>query len=218
MPPPTWRTRRASSSAPASSRPVIPRSWTSRRRRSPSSACPSRPRWRATPSWRRRRDGGEDTRARRRPGRRARGGRVAGRGRGARGVGPRARPGRAASGRPGAGGLRGGGGGATARGAPNVVLIMVDTLRADHLSCYGSTAVKTPHIDALAADGTRWANAFAQASWTRPSVATILTGLYPSSHGAVHKADRLPERVDTLAERLRGIGYRTARLPDNAKL
>ena len=103
-------------------------------------------------------------------------------------------------------------------GAPNVVLIMVDTLRADHLSCYGSTAVKTPHIDALAADGTRWANAFAQASWTRPSVATILTGLYPSSHGAVHKADRLPERVDTLAERLRAIGYRTVGFADNANI
>src|SRR5256886_8949104 len=51
-----------------------------------------------------------------------------------------------------------------------------------------------PHIDALAADGLSWTSAFSQASWTRPSVATILTGLYPSSHGAVHKADRLPDR------------------------
>jgi len=103
-------------------------------------------------------------------------------------------------------------------GAPNVVLIMVDTLRADHLSCYGSTTVKTPHIDALAADGLRWANAFSQASWTRPSVATILTGLYPSSHGAVHKADRLPDRVDTLAEVLGRAGYHTVGFADNANI
>ena len=103
-------------------------------------------------------------------------------------------------------------------GAPNVVLVMVDTLRADHLSCYGSTAVRTPHIDALAADGMRWANTFAQASWTRPSVATILTGLYPSSHGAVHKADRLPDRVDTLAEVLGRAGYHTVGFADNANV
>ena len=103
-------------------------------------------------------------------------------------------------------------------GAPNVVLIMVDTLRADHLSCYGSTTVKTPHIDALADDGMRWVNAFSQASWTRPSVATILTGLYPSSHGAVHKADRLPDRVDTLAEVLARAGYHTVGFADNANI
>ncbi|HUE29612.1 MAG TPA: sulfatase [Verrucomicrobiae bacterium] len=103
-------------------------------------------------------------------------------------------------------------------GAPNVVLIMVDTLRADHLSCYGSTTVKTPHIDALAADGLRWVNTFSQASWTRPSVATILTGLYPSSHGAVHKADRLPDRVDTLAEVLGRAGYHTVGFADNANI
>ena len=103
-------------------------------------------------------------------------------------------------------------------GAPNVVLIMVDTLRADHLSCYGSAAVKTPHIDTLAADGLRWVNTFSQASWTRPSVATILTGLYPSSHGAVHKADRLPDRVDTLAEVLGRAGYHTVGFADNANV
>ena len=103
-------------------------------------------------------------------------------------------------------------------GAPNVVLIMVDTLRADHLSCYGSAAVKTPHIDALAADGLRWVNTFSQASWTRPSVATILTGLYPSSHGAIHKADRLPDRVDTLAEVLGRAGYHTVGFADNANV
>jgi arylsulfatase A-like enzyme len=100
-------------------------------------------------------------------------------------------------------------------GAPNVVVIVVDTLRADHLACYGYGGVKTPHFDALAADGTRYARTFAQASWTRPSIATILTGLYPSSHGAVHKADVLPEHVQTLAEILVANGYHTVGFPNN---
>jgi arylsulfatase A-like enzyme len=100
-------------------------------------------------------------------------------------------------------------------GAPNVILIVVDTLRADHLSCYGYDAVKSPHIDALAADGTRYARMFSQASWTRPSMATILTGLYPSSHGAVHKADVLSDRVETLAEVLTKSGYYTVGFPNN---
>ncbi len=108
--------------------------------------------------------------------------------------------------------------GAAAAGAPNVVLFMMDTLRADHLSCYGYGAIATPHIDALAQDGMRYANAFAQASWTRPSVATILTGLYPSSHGAIHKADILPDRVDTLAEVLQRGGYHTVGFPNNANV
>jgi arylsulfatase A-like enzyme len=103
-------------------------------------------------------------------------------------------------------------------GAPNVVLLMVDTLRGDHLGCAGYTRIRTPHIDGLAAAGIRFANAFAQSSWTRPSVATILTGLYPSSHGAVHKADVLPDRVDTLAELLARGGYQTAALANNANV
>jgi arylsulfatase A-like enzyme len=105
-----------------------------------------------------------------------------------------------------------------APGAPNVVLFMLDTLRADHLSCYGYREIATPHIDSLAQDGIRFGNAFSQASWTRPSVATILTGLYPSSHGAVHKADILPNRVDTVAEVLRAGGYRTVGFPNNANV
>jgi arylsulfatase A-like enzyme len=107
---------------------------------------------------------------------------------------------------------------AAAPGAPNVVLFMVDTLRADHLSAYGYTAITTPHIDALAHDGMRYANAFSQASWTRPSVATILTGLYPSSHGAMHKADILPNRIETLAEVLQQGGYHTVGFANNANV
>ncbi len=108
--------------------------------------------------------------------------------------------------------------GAAPAGAPNVVLVVVDTLRADHLGCYGYAAAKTPHIDALAARGTRYASTFAQASWTRPSFATIFTSLYPSSHGAVHKADSLPDRVDTIAELLARAGYYTVGFADNANI
>jgi arylsulfatase A-like enzyme len=104
---------------------------------------------------------------------------------------------------------------AAAPGVPNMVLLMVDTLRADHLSVYGYTANKTPHIDALAADSVRCAKAFSQASWTRPSVATIFSGLYPSSHGAIHKSDVLPDRVETVAEGLSKAGYYTVGFPNN---
>jgi arylsulfatase A-like enzyme len=107
---------------------------------------------------------------------------------------------------------------ARAPAAPSVILLMVDTLRADHLSCYGYTAHRTPAIDALAADGARFARAYAQASWTRPSVATILTSLYPSSHNAVHKSDILPEQVITLPEVMRGAGYRTVGFADNINI
>jgi len=104
---------------------------------------------------------------------------------------------------------------AAPKGAPNVILVMVDTLRADRLGAYGYRAARTPRIDALAADGVRFAHTFSQASWTRPSVASILTGLYPSSHGAVHKADILPDRVETIAEALAAHGYYTVGFPNN---
>jgi arylsulfatase A-like enzyme len=103
--------------------------------------------------------------------------------------------------------------GAPAKG-PNVILIVVDTLRADHLSCYGARN-QTPVIDGLAADGTRFAHAYSQASWTRPSFATIFTSLYPSSHRAIHKSDALPDAVVTLAEVMQGAGYTTVGFANN---
>jgi arylsulfatase A-like enzyme len=96
-----------------------------------------------------------------------------------------------------------------------VILVLVDTLRADHLSCYGYQANRTPAIDGLARDGTRFARAFAQASWTRPSIATILTSLYPSSHRAIHKSDVLPASVVSLAEVMQTAGYRTIGFANN---
>ena len=65
---------------------------------------------------------------------------------------------------------------APAKPAPNVLLITIDTLRADHLGCYGYKQIKTPNIDALAAEGTRFDRAFAVVPVTLPSHASILTG------------------------------------------
>jgi len=108
---------------------------------------------------------------------------------------------------------------ATAKeGAPPVILIAVDTLRADHLSTYGYEANKTPNIDSLANDGVRYAETYGQASWTRPSFATIFTGQYPSSHGAVHKSSLLPDRVETMAEALAAQGYYTVGFPNNVNI
>jgi arylsulfatase A-like enzyme len=102
-------------------------------------------------------------------------------------------------------------------GTPNVILIGVDTLRADRLSSYGYHS-QTPNIDALAGDGVRYTAMTAQASWTKPSFATIFTSLYPSSHTATGKPHRLPQVVTTLAEALSASGYHSGGFADNPSI
>ncbi len=92
---------------------------------------------------------------------------------------------------------------------PNVLFIVIDTLRADRLGCYGAERDTSPAIDALAADAVRFERAYATAPWTQPSVASMLTGLYPSRHG-LQRPGPLPADVVPLAERLRAHGYATA--------
>jgi len=93
---------------------------------------------------------------------------------------------------------------------PNVVVITVDTLRADHLGCYGFEPARTPHIDALAAQGVRADRAMAAVPITLPSHATLFTGLYPPAHGVRDNGMyKLPDEAQTLAERLKAEGYRT---------
>jgi arylsulfatase A-like enzyme len=99
---------------------------------------------------------------------------------------------------------------ACAQDPPNVLLIVVDTLRADHLSCYGSPRSTSPAIDALAVEGARFTRAYATGPWTKPSIASIFTGLYPSTHGVTRIPRRLPEHIPTLAENLSSQGYATA--------
>ena len=102
---------------------------------------------------------------------------------------------------------------------PNLILVMVDTLRADHLSCYGGpSAVKTPNLCRIARDGGSQYDAFAHASWTKPSTATLLTSLLPSSHGAMSKPAALSEDVTLVAEVLQEHGYKTGGIVTNTNL
>ncbi len=92
---------------------------------------------------------------------------------------------------------------------PNVLLIVVDTLRADHLPAYGYEGGSTPALDRFTEDAVRFDRYYANSSWTRPSFATVYTGRYPSSHRVWLKTDALPDEVETLAETLSAFGYGT---------
>jgi arylsulfatase A-like enzyme len=93
---------------------------------------------------------------------------------------------------------------------PDILLVSVDSLRHDHLGCYGYARKTSPAIDRLAEEGARFDQAVATTSWTLPSHAAIFTGLYDSAHGLVDNGLRLGENQITLAEALRDAGYRTA--------
>ncbi len=108
---------------------------------------------------------------------------------------------------------------AAGAGAPSVLVVLVDTLRADHLGCYGAAPSPSPVVDRLAAGGLVFEQAVAQSSWTMPSVATLFTGLHPRSHGVVGaSADGdgaasdpgfLADTLPTLAERASAAGITT---------
>ena len=111
----------------------------------------------------------------------------------------------------------------SAPGAPNVLVIVVDTLRADHLSSYGYARATSPAIDRLAQEGVVFNNAVSTCSWTLPSHASLLTGRSPSEHGMLavqpmpwfgwgHSALR---GYPTLGEALQKLGYRTAAFSAN---
>ena len=118
-----------------------------------------------------------------------------------------------------------------AAGLPNLVLIILDTLRADHLGCYGYARPTSPNIDRIAEAGVLFEAAWSQAPWTAASLASLFTGLYPSVHGLdggitwgrSHRTDDLPFAVQrvlgpehtTLAEVLRQRGYATAGFVSN---
>jgi len=93
---------------------------------------------------------------------------------------------------------------------PNVVLIVVDTLRADHLGAYGYDKPTSPHLDALAREGVRFTGARAASSWTLPSVTSMMSGLYPAAHGAERNDRVISERVAVMPEAFRDAGYLTA--------
>jgi arylsulfatase A-like enzyme len=95
---------------------------------------------------------------------------------------------------------------------PSVVLYVADALRADRLGFAGDQGTRTPFLDALARRALVFRRAYAAAPWTKPSMASLLSGLHPSTHGvgSRHYSDALPENAATLQDVLRGEGYATA--------
>lgn len=105
----------------------------------------------------------------------------------------------------------------------NLLLITVDALRRDHLSCYGYDAIRTAGIDGLAKEGVQYMNAFSAAPWTCPSMASIFTSLFPEAHGMVmhpireHRTFRaLSPELTTLAEVLKAHDFETHALSEQA--
>ena len=105
-----------------------------------------------------------------------------------------------------------------AEGKPNILLITMDTTRADHLSCYGYHKNTTPYLDKLAQEAVRFENVYAPSPWTLPSHASLFTGMYPDKHGAHCDVEfmqsnwpvSLGEHYNTLTEILADHGYKTA--------
>jgi choline-sulfatase len=98
---------------------------------------------------------------------------------------------------------------------PNVLLYMIDTERADHTSVYGYARDTTPFLKKLAAQGLVFDDCQVQATWTKPSVASLLTSLYSFTHGIAKDYDTIPKGATTLAEQLRAAGYVTAGIVAN---
>ncbi|HPW16747.1 MAG TPA: tetratricopeptide repeat protein [Candidatus Aminicenantes bacterium] len=107
--------------------------------------------------------------------------------------------------RPGRGGID-----LAAAASHNVLLVTLDTTRADRLGCYGYPAARTPRLDALAAGGVRFARAYAPAPLTLPSHASIMSGLQPVAHGVRNNGHDLPAGIGTLATILKAKGFATA--------
>ena len=100
--------------------------------------------------------------------------------------------------------------------APPVVLFVIDTLRADRVGAYGYERRTTPRLDALAAEGVVFEQAYAPAPWTLPSVVSLMTSTFPCEHGVVVDGQQLNPARATLAERLRDAGWSTGSLHANA--
>ena len=113
---------------------------------------------------------------------------------------------------------------------PNIVLVVIDTLRADHLPFYGYPKETAPFLSELAAQGVVFEKAYAASSWTSPATASIFTSLYPFQHGVTMglllqkqlinkdqsiKVNRIPKELTTLPEAFRINGYRTFGVSDN---
>lgn len=110
---------------------------------------------------------------------------------------------------------------------PNVLVVLVDVLRRDHLGVYGYPLDTTPNIDAFAAEGFRFEQMYSHSTWTKPSVATLFTSVYPDQHGlgrvgfeadAGFHTDVLPPSLETMAEVFQAAGYRTGSVGANVHI
>lgn len=101
---------------------------------------------------------------------------------------------------------------------PDIIIYVIDALRSDHVGCYGYERNTTPNIDAFATSNTLFKQAYANASWTRPSGATILTGLLPKNHKTATRDSKLPEELITMAELLQVLGYYTVAVNTNGNV
>jgi arylsulfatase A-like enzyme len=111
---------------------------------------------------------------------------------------------------------------------PNVLVFLVDALRADHLGCYGHSRDTSPAIDALSREAALFETALSPASWTKPSIPSLFTGLYPIQHGVFTgntkdsaeriTSDILKDEHTTMAEVFRGAGYSTGAFVHNAQI
>lgn len=102
------------------------------------------------------------------------------------------------------------------KSAPNLILISIDTLRPDHLGCYGYQRATSPHLDELASRSLLFENAISASSWTLPATASLLTGLHPNTHGVLgNERSYLVDGVTTLPEVLRARGISTAAFSAN---
>lgn len=105
------------------------------------------------------------------------------------------------------------------RERPNVLFLILDSLRTDRVSSYNHDRETTPHLDRFATSATRYTNAYTPAPWTLPTHTSLFTGLFPSEHGVTNVfgdgGSRLSDEVPTLAESLQLSGYRTAGFSNN---
>ncbi|WP_144920825.1 sulfatase [Halorubrum salsamenti] len=102
---------------------------------------------------------------------------------------------------------------------PDVLFVILDSVRRDRVSAYGHGRTTTPNLDQLASEATLFEHAYTAAPWTLPSHCSMFTGLFPSEHGVTNgfsdRSLRLPESIETLTERLSADGYRTAGFSNN---
>ena len=96
-----------------------------------------------------------------------------------------------------------------ARTARNLVILLVDTLRADKLTAYGKTNVKSPAFDKFTSESTLFERCQSTSNWTKPACASVLTGLYPDSHKARGHSSRLATSIKMAGEIFQSAGYAT---------